>query len=846
MGARVPFSRNSPAIFQGNNCGLLTNGGLAFKDGTVVHPYAGNPNGVLVLPKGSIVLDRLNAKLYQATDSLGTYAEVGSGGGALTFGRGLTGDGSVGDPLRMSGNYYPAVDAANAFEIRKADGVTNVLAVDTVNTVATLNGKMNLGKVDAFGRTMMWNYGTNSVLKLGSLAQDGDPTDVSSEGVVLVGANSAGTFDATNWAFVRLKSTRLGINNCIANVQQYIFRADETGMYLRNDAGTKTFDVVRSDGTVKLEGNIRPRADRVLSLQNAAGTSSILSVDTANNRIYSNDLYLPALPEDLVTKEYVDTEIAELPFNTKVNVFDSDAEVLFPQRANYAGTVRPVTDQASLVAAIAASVTGDRIEVQNTFTITSTVTINKSILLYAIGGAILETAGAGTDPVTMFSVTAADVCFDSSLYIRHRKTTNTSVECAVNVNALSFISEARVEFMEFGYILRGSFRVSGRMTYTGALGNNHRFIAIYKVSDFSLIDGVVIDFPQEATARASFVLVSSSAGTDVFDSHLCVRNCRQLNMTKYMRQFYMQEAVVSTGDGLASLAFIGNSFNDLNGGFGIFVNRSNLLNFFYSIAVVNNWQGDAGIASYKGLVYIDSPAAPGDLGSTQIYYGGNRHPTNVRVDYTSAYDVGGICYKNTAYSLATAMLSMIQMPDGTEYSSVFRSLYDIPTKENVGSLVGTVAAITLDDADKLAVADVSEANVLKATTMADLKAFLKTYFDTLYGGGGMAVANNTLSGEQSVLPDTEVVLFTYTVPVGKKLTILNGNGSSDGDAVWRIVEDGTTKLKLRNAHQDRNVSLLTPFELVAGAVLTVYGKNVTIEGETNEIGVWLHVSEVNA
>lgn len=110
----------------------------------------------------------------------------------------------------------------------------------------------------------------------------------------------------------------------------------------------------------------------------------------------------------------------------------------------------------------------------------------------------------------------------------------------------------------------------------------------------------------------------------------------------------------------------------------------------------------------------------------------------------------------------------------------------------------------------------------------------------------MAVASNTLSGEQSVLPNTEVVLFTYTVPVGKKLTILNGNGSSDGDAVWRIVEDGTTKLKLRNAHQDRNVSLLTPFELAAGAVLTVYGKNVTIEGETNEIGVWLHVSEVNA
>lgn len=109
----------------------------------------------------------------------------------------------------------------------------------------------------------------------------------------------------------------------------------------------------------------------------------------------------------------------------------------------------------------------------------------------------------------------------------------------------------------------------------------------------------------------------------------------------------------------------------------------------------------------------------------------------------------------------------------------------------------------------------------------------------------MAIANSTLAGEQNVLPDTEVELFTYTVPAGKKLTIINGNGSSDGDAVWRIVVGGTTKVKLRNSHQDRNVPLLTPLELAAGAVLQVFGKNVTIQGETNEIGVWLHVSEIN-
>ena len=821
----------------------MTSGGLEFKDGTVVHPYEGNPNGVLILPKGSVVLDRTNAKLYQATDDLGAYSEVGSGGAALTIGRGLTGAGTALDPLRMSGEFHPALDGL-AWEIRKADGTTPVLQVNSTDTTAVLQGKMNLGKVDAFGRTMIWNYGTNSVLKLGSLAQDGDPTDVSSEGVVLVGANSAGAFDHDNWAFVRLKSTRLGINNCVGNVQNYIFRADEVGMYLRNDAGAKTFDVNRATGTVTLSGGIvKPLSDSTTAIQfkNAAGTSTYLTLDTTTGLLSAGTAYVPVASKNLVTKDYVDAA-----GQTAVQKFNSDDYALYPALQAYTGTVRPVTDQASLVAAIAAASAGDVIEVQNDITITATVTINKSILLRGNITRTLQTAGAGTDPVTMFSVTANDVTIASTIVIKHLKTTNTSVEAAVSVNALDFYSDAHVEFMEFGYILRGSFSIHGSMTYTGALANNHRFVAIYKVSAYSQVSEVEFDSPQEATPRASFVYVSSSVGTDIFNSNLRIADCRQVSMAKTIRQFYLQDAVVSTSDGLASLEFIGNSFNDVNGGIGIYVNRLTLLNFFFSISILNNWQGDGGIASYKGLLFLDSPGTPGDLGSTKFFYGGNRHPTDVRTGYTSAYDVGGICFNNAVYSLATAVLSMIKMPDGTEYNSVFRSLYDIATSQSIGSLIASSAVkATPLDTDLLGLANTASGNILSRMTFLDLKTFLKTYFDTLYGGGGMAVANNTLSGEQSVLPDTEVQLFTYTVPVAKKLTVLNGNGSSDGEAVWRIVVGGVTKLKLRNAHQDRNVALLTPFELAAGTVLQVFGKNVTLEAATNEIGVWLHVSEVN-
>jgi hypothetical protein len=133
MGQRVPYSRNSPAYYRGSNTALLTNGGLEFKDGTVVHPYAGDPNGVLILPIGSIVMDTVNSELYQATDSGGTYRAVGSSSGALTIGRGLTGDGSVGEPLRMSGEYHPQADSTTAFEVRKANGTTPVFTVDSLN-----------------------------------------------------------------------------------------------------------------------------------------------------------------------------------------------------------------------------------------------------------------------------------------------------------------------------------------------------------------------------------------------------------------------------------------------------------------------------------------------------------------------------------------------------------------------------------------------------------------------------------------------------------------------------------------------------------------------------------------
>jgi hypothetical protein len=838
MGFRVPYSRTSPAIFKGNNTSLLTQGGLEFFDGTLITPHSGNPSGSFSAKKGSLVLDITNAKLYQNTDGATAYSVIGAST-LISNDFQFNGTGAVGDELKLTGYFAPTVDSTSAWRVYKADAATLVASIDTMNTQFILQGKVNLGKVDAFGRTMMWNYGTNSVLKLGGIQQDGDPADVSSEGVVLIGANSAGAFDYNNWAFVRLKSTRLGINNCIANVQSYIFRADELGLYLRNDAGTKTFEVIRSTGVTILEGAMRPRVDGPWRVTNVAGTLQF-GVDTIAGRVYASTAYTPTLQPDLTTKKYVDNA-------DSLKVSRLDSAYTFPSLTseNFAGTVRTATDEASLLAAMTASATGDSIQITANITLTATFVVNKSVRIFATGGQKLQSAGAAGDPVTLISVTAANVLFEN-FEISHAKTTNTSVECAVSVNALGFVSRATVKFMEFGYILRGSFSIEGPMVYTGALGNNHRFVAVYGVSAASRVEGVTFDSPQEATARSSFIYVSSAGAADKLDSHLRIANCRQLDMTKYIRQFFMQDAAVTTADGLASLTVERCSWNDLNGGIGFFLNRASLLAFFYHITVVGNWQGDAGIASYKGIIYLDSSGTPGNLGATRIRYGANRHPTAVRVDYTSAYDFGGICYRTAAYSLATAIESQVVMPESSEYSLVFRSLYQKETAASIGTLIAGSSAVVLDDADKIGVADVSASNVLANATLADLKAFLKTYFDTLYtggSGGDMAFANTSITGTQNIVALAEVELSNYTVPVGKTAQWISGIGSADGLTRFRVTVDGTDVIPpIRTSLSNQSVTIAAPLQIAAGSVLRVFGYNDSLEGNTNSVTATLYLN----
>jgi hypothetical protein len=166
----------------------------------------------------------------------------------------------------------------------------------------------------------------------------------------------------------------------------------------------------------------------------------------------------------------------------------------------------------------------------------------------------------------------------------------------------------------------------------------------------SVIDGVVFDFPQETTARASSIALLYSTAGDVKTATLKVANTTQTST--YGRQFFLIETLTGiTAGGNFGLIFDNNNFNDLNGGIGILSTApQSPLNYLKYLQLTNNIQGSAAAANYKGLVFLDGSGAITAIGNTNLYYSNNSHPTTLRADYTSAIDNGGIAFENTTLS----------------------------------------------------------------------------------------------------------------------------------------------------------------------------------------------------
>lgn len=346
----------------------------------------------------------------------------------------------------------------------------------------------------------------------------------------------------------------------------------------------------------------------------------------------------------------IQPDILEFLYNQLFSV-----DLTYPSAGEFNGTVWDVGSEAEFNAAVAAASDGDTILLGGPFVASNTLTVNKRLKID--GPYTIRTAGLGTDPVTLMNITANGVYITDQVSIKHIKSTNTSLETAINVTAEDFICDAYVEFVEFGIILRGSFNIGGQVKYVGPTGNTNRAIAIYKLSGNSQIKDTLWDFTNDATPRANFIFISTAVIGDLFDYNLKVKNCFQTDMTKIGRQFLFFEVLAKTGGATPSVIFENNKFNCLNGDVGMTFAEGQDLSFWNFLAIMNNYSGPAAYnaGSYKGLCFCDGTGSVRSIGNTQLFVAGNRNYPLVRSgnDYTMALPNSSLCYRNTLFTNGT-------------------------------------------------------------------------------------------------------------------------------------------------------------------------------------------------
>lgn len=173
-------------------------------------------------------------------------------------------------------NFVGTTDAQDL--VIKANSVERLRAQNG-GGVTMQSGLYQFGTSDAFARKQIWDYDTNSILRLGSWGQDGDATNASSEGIVVYGASLTGQpISATDGGYARIKQNRFGLYTVDSTLPSYtggnyFFITDDTSLYYRDNSGVKSFEVTRSTGAVVANGDIESKTSLTLE-DPGAGTNT--------------------------------------------------------------------------------------------------------------------------------------------------------------------------------------------------------------------------------------------------------------------------------------------------------------------------------------------------------------------------------------------------------------------------------------------------------------------------------------------------------------------------------------------------------------------------------------------
>lgn len=284
-----------------------------------------------------------------------------------------------------------------------------------------------------------------------------------------------------------------------------------------------------------------------------------------------------------------------------------------------------------------------------TFTVAATISVNKQVTIrgQGIGTTILQTAATAADPVTMMTISVSNVTLQD-LTMKQRKTTNTTVENCVTINAGAgstghFLEGVRLETMELGITIQSDgWQINNCQLYYASATNQTAYLAIiYRSVGSGIVANTQVGHGASTTSRS--FLVRANGGANLLGGYLRFTNTTLLPGEISTSQFINCDAFNESGN--LSLVVDNNNVNEQSVFVVFFVDKVNLLNYFDYIALYDNTisgtHGGAPVGC-KGAFAVDGSAAgPQSMGTTQFFASGNTiGVTTFRTSWSTIMNTG--------------------------------------------------------------------------------------------------------------------------------------------------------------------------------------------------------------
>lgn len=272
----------------------------------------------------------------------------------------------------------------------------------------------------------------------------------------------------------------------------------------------------------------------------------------------------------------------------------------------------------TIQSAIDAASNGDLLLLDaETFVISSTIMVNKSVTIEGQGIASTEVITTTSSVVSMFSITVSDVVI-SNMKIVQNFPSVLSVESVITVNNFAtgiYIDNCEISVCELGIsVIAEEFQITNcNFTYAplASLNNSYYYILISSTSGTSIIDNNTF-VSASGNTRCRFIIITNvtvSSGT--LQGKLLISNNSQAVSPFTLRHLFLIEEFVGTDFEV----FINNNTTVNEGNVPVLFFNANNDIFSFIEVVGNNIQNTAG----KGLIGIDGSSA----GTTDIFNSGN-------------------------------------------------------------------------------------------------------------------------------------------------------------------------------------------------------------------------------